>query len=162
VKLPASSRRLAAATLLLAPQAACSFVMRGPPDKPIAPDQEVRCESTTAPPSLDAAASVTTSVFGLAFVATTAGKTSCKDGCEGAGFGMGIGVALIAGGILYGISSARGFSTARRCREVLDAQAACREGDVTACLRLQPDPAPPQVPTADESQDTTPSPPPTP
>jgi hypothetical protein len=138
---------------LLAPSAACSFVMRGPPDRPIAADQEVRCESTLAPPVIDLAIAVPATALGLSFVIANAGKEGCTEGCPGPAFGVAIGAALIAGGILYGVSSAHGFSTARRCRDVIDNQSGCRGGEVAACLKLQADPAPPQVPAGNQIDD---------
>jgi hypothetical protein len=70
-------------------------------------------------------------------VAGNAGQTCQEEPC-GPKIAPGLRVALIAAGLVYGVS-VHGFRKARQCREVLDSQLSCRDGNIAACQKLQPD-----------------------
>jgi hypothetical protein len=118
----------------------CSFVLRGPPARPISVEQPVKCE-TPAAPVLDMIVAVPALTAGAVMVAQNAGQT-CEDAPCGPKMAVGFGAALIALGIVYGVSSTQGFRKLRECREVVESQLGCREGNVAACLKLQPETAP--------------------
>jgi len=116
----------------------CSFVLRGPPARPIGVDQDVRCETTSPAPVLDSVAAIVAITSGIVMVAGNAGKTCVEEPC-GPKMAVGFGTALIAIGIPYAVSSAYGYRKVQQCREVIDSQLNCRDGNLAACLRLQPE-----------------------
>jgi hypothetical protein len=128
---------MAGLSLLLTLSAGCSFFMKSAPDRPFAVDQEISCTSYPAAPIVDAAIAAPSLVFGLANVIGNAGKSCPANDFCGPRFGVAVGATLLAVSVVYGLSSINGFRKALRCKEAIDDQLGCRQGNVAACQKLQ-------------------------
>jgi hypothetical protein len=128
--------------LLAVGASGCSFVfVRGPPDRPIAPDAKLECSTSRLAPGADLVAGLGS--FVLAGIVRnipprTHPNINPVEGAEIAPVFVGLGVVWVA-------SSLFGFVKSNSCLDVMQAQRACFAGRAEAC-RLLLEPAPPTSP----------------
>jgi len=124
--------------LVAAGASGCSFVfVRGPPDRPIAPDAALKCSDSLAAP-------ITDLILGsVTMVLTAVGKKQDEQNQTGPQLVMDPYPYLIGIGLLWLGSSVFGFVQSDRCQEVMEAQRSCAKGLAMACRYLKEESPPP-------------------
>jgi hypothetical protein len=129
-----ATRALAA---LLVASTGCSLLgVKPAPSPPYSSQEDVRCTRSLAAPFADLTVGFLGVVSGIAGLAES-GRCERGSFClDLSGIAHGVGAILLGVGLVATSSSVYGFIATSRCREVTDAQIACRGGDEEACGRL--------------------------